>query len=113
MITVLNFEELIVKRFLVNYVLKTPDQENAFVATCMEVQEWRVVTYVLKASKEENSSDSTERNCIETAEPGQVCAKCFDRRNRIRKHEKLLHADQKEGGPTNGQDLWFVHDELM
>ena len=29
------------------------------------------MTYVLKASKEENSSDSTEKNCIETAEPAR------------------------------------------
>ena len=56
--TALNIQEPIEKRLFVNYVQKTPEQEDTsedikrnYMLNSMEVQELRNVTSVLKASK--------------------------------------------------------------
>ena len=70
MITVINFQEPVKKRLNVNYVKKDLELKNV-------LEKWRetlsrilwrskneIVIYVLKASKQENTSDSMEMNDI-------------------------------------------------
>ena len=86
MITVINFQEPVKKRLNVNYVKKDLELKNV-------LEKWRetlsrilwrsrneIVIYVLKASKQENTSDSMEiNNIIEECSFG-----------------RQLHADHKE-----------------
>ena len=86
MITVINFQEPVKKGLNVNYVKKDLELKNV-------LEKWRetlsrilwrskneIVIYVLKASKQENTSDSMEMN--------DIIEECSFGRQ--------LHADQKE-----------------
>ena len=72
-ITVLNLQEPMEKRFIVNYVQKVSEQEKALKAwrgnSCRIL--WRsrneeIVNSVLKASKQEKSFDSIKRNYMQS-----------------------------------------------
>ena len=72
-IVVLNLQEPMEKRFIVNYVQKTSEQEKSFediernyMQNSMEVQEWKIMNSVLKASKQEKSFDTMKRNYIQS-----------------------------------------------
>ena len=74
MITVINFQEPVKKRLNVNYVKKDLELKNVLEKWRETWREtlsrilWRskneIVIYVLKASKQENTSDSMEMNDI-------------------------------------------------